>query len=437
MITKQIFKHLLKRHITVGLVITTMSTLLPIQPSVAQEISLREAIEYTLQQHPNLRVFSIKHQQLMGAKQSATLKPAMELELEVENFAGSGNFQSFDSAETTVALSSVIELGNQRRSRIATVDARQQSLAMEQQVQALQLVAETTRRFVDVLAAQAHRQLAQEAEVLAQTALQAAQRRVDEGASARAEALRAEAALAQAQLATMMADSEIEITQWRLAEMWAAESIAFQRASGDILQLPQSQTPQQFMDRLQHNAHVQQLASEVQMRQAELELVKTNNSTDMRWRIGVRQLQAEGENALVAGVSVPLFNSRRNSGEVLTAQAKLTEAQLQQQTLQTQLRTHLLALIAANRSDSEKARTLRSEVIPLLQQAQSDAESAYQRGFYSYLELVAARQELIQAQRQLIDSAADALRTQADIEQLTAEPLSLPNYTTESLEVRQ
>lgn len=410
---------------------------IPHSSVAADGMNLHTAIDLTLRQHPELRVFKVRQQQLEGARQTAALKPALEMELEVENFAGSDNFQSLDSAETTVALSSVIELGSQRKNRIAAIDARQQRLDVEQQIQALELMAETTRRFITLLAAQAYRQLAKEAESLAQSSLQAVQRRVKEGASPRAEALRAEAALAQAQLAIAQANSEMEIAKLRLVEMWAGDIAAVDRASGDLLQLPKPQSQQEFVNRLQNNAHMQRLANEVMIRQAELKLAKADAGTDVQWRIGVKQFQANDETAMVAGVSVPLFSARRHRGDIAEAEANLTEAQVQRQAAQLQLRTHLLTLLTANRTRYEKVHQLRNDIIPLLQQAQADAESSYRRGLYSYLELVAARQDLIQAQRTLIDTSADALNLQADIEQLTAEPLSLSSYSAIEPEVSQ
>lgn len=411
--------------------------LIPYSSLAAGDLNLHTAIDLTLRQHPELRVFTVRQQQLQGARQTAALKPALEVELEVENFAGSDNFKSFDSTETTVALSSAVELGNQRKSRVAAIDARQQRLDVEQQIQALELMAETTRRFVTLLAAQAYRQLAIEAEALAQRSLQAVQRRVKEGASPRAEALRAEAALAQAQLAISQAASEAEIAKLRLVEMWAGDIAAFNRASGDLLKLPKPQSQQELINRLQSNARMQRLVNEVMIRQAELKLAKADAGTDVRWRIGVKQFQANDETAMVAGVSVPLFSGRRHRGDIAEAEANLTEAQVQRQAAQLQLRTHLLTLLTANRTHYEKVQQLRDEIIPLLQQAQADAESAYRRGLYSYLELVAARQDLIEAQRTLIDTSADALNLQADIEQLTAEPLSSSSYSAIAPEVNQ
>lgn len=403
--------------------------LVPHDTITAQDLNLNQAIDLALRQHPDLPVFNARQQQLQGARQTAALKPALEMELEVENFAGSNNFKSFDSAETTVALSSVIELGNQRNSRIAAADAREQQLNVERQIQALEVMAETTRRFVNSLTAQAHHELALEAEALAENALQTVQRRVKEGASPRAEALRAEAALAQARLTIAQAASEVEIAKLQLARMWAGDPAAFDSVSGDLLQLPQPQSQQAFVNRLENNAHMQRLVNGIAIRRAELKLAKANGNTDVRWRVGVKQFQQDDQNALVAGLSVPLFSGRRNRGEIIEAEAKLTEAQVQRQAAQLELRTHLLTLLTANQTHYEKVRQLRNHVIPLLQQAQADAQVAYRRGLYSYLELVAAQQDLIQARRNLIDTAAEALGLQADIEQLTAAPMTLPGYS--------
>ncbi len=55
------------------------------------------------------------------------------------------------------------------------------------------------------------------------------------------------------------------------------------------------------------NPAIEIFASEERLREAELQLAKTQSSTDIGWSVGVRQFQDTDDTALVAGVSIPLL----------------------------------------------------------------------------------------------------------------------------------
>jgi len=95
-------------------------------------ITLAAAIDKTFSRNPELQLFAYQKQQISGLTESADQGPALELGLEIENVAGSGHFSGFDAAETTLALSSVIELGDKRELRTATLATRAQTLQLEQ-----------------------------------------------------------------------------------------------------------------------------------------------------------------------------------------------------------------------------------------------------------------------------------------------------------------
>lgn len=391
----------------------------------AADIDLNTAIKRTLDHNPELQTFVFKHQQLEGERLNARLRPPLAVGVEIENLAGSDEFKSVDAAETTIALSSVIELGGQRDSRLAAVNAREQKLLMEQQALALALVAETTRRYIDLLAAQSEQRIATDAQTLAQTTLQAVQRRVREGASPRADALRAQAALARTQLAIADTDNQQSKALNQLALLWGRNNIDFDWVVGDLLQLTPPVASTNFAERLQNNPQVRLLADNIRLQQAELSLAQSRDNPNLHWRVGVRQFQQANAAALVAGIDIPLFSGGRNRGNHLIAEANLNSARQQQDNNLRELQTRLLNLSNDYATHFNQAAVLREQIIPALEQALADADLAYQRGLYSYLELVAANQDLIDAQHKLIDTAADALRLQADIEQLIAEPLSL------------
>ena len=67
---------------------------------------------------------------------------------------------------------------------------------------------------------------------------------------------------------------------------------------------------------------------------------------------------------------------------------------------------------------------LRDAVIPRLEYALDDTRDAYRAGRYSYLELIAARQELINARLALVNAARRAHLNRIELERLAGAELS-------------
>jgi cobalt-zinc-cadmium efflux system outer membrane protein len=385
-------------------------------------LTLESAMELTLAQNPQLRVFDFRDEALQGQAETAALKPALEIGADIENIVGTGNLQGIDGTELTVSVSSVIELGNKRDARMASIGARRGQLDAERQVEALDLLGEVTRRYIDNLAAQNRLTLAQDAVALARETLQIVQDRAAAGATPEAEVLRAEAALSQAELLVSAEESQLTYAQVALAALWGETNPTFESVTGNLYQIDQTAGFESLFSRVENNPFIMVFASEQRMLEAEVRLARTQSMADPRWSLGARRLQEGGDVGLVAGFSMPLFSATRNSGAVRSAIAARDEVEATLLSLRTQLfnafQNRQQALVTID--------TLQTRTIPLLTEALSETQAAYESGRYSYLEWVTARQELLTARSALIDAASAALRHGADIEQLTAEPLLPP-----------
>ncbi len=408
------------------LVLTTLVLLLMMKPVFAQTVNtsltLEMAIEKTLQNNPELNLFVTQRKSLDGQQYTANLRPALEIGVEVENIGGSGELKGTDQAETTLALSSFIELGNKRQKRLAVIDARRSKLTMEQQIKALALLAEVTRNYIAVLAAQETLALADQAALIADDALLSVEQRVQAGATTRAEALRAQALKIQAQQQRQRADTQLAVAKSELVLMWGQTEIDFDRLSGDLYAVGGLIDVDNFESQLLQNPVVALYASELLLREAELRLAQSQSSPNVEWQVGARQMQESGDSALVFGVSVPLFSNQRSRGTVQSAQTNVLETQQRKEFAVLQLQSRLMNLVKQQQQAVDQVQELQQRIVPLLEEAATEARTAYERGRYRYLDWIAAQQELISGQQELITTATRALQLRAEIEQLTASP---------------
>jgi len=395
---------------------------------VEHTLELSSAIKRTLGQSPSLRVFKFRNMALKGQKETASLHPAYEVGFEAENFSGSGDFSGSDNVEITVSLSSVIEMGDKRTARVNVVNSSHAQLEAQRQVKVLELLGEVIRRYVDILAAQERVSLAEEGAQLAQNTLSEVTKRAKRGATPEAEVKRAQAAAGQARLTVSSERQQLEYFKVALAALWGEKTPSFSMVEGSLYQFGKDVEFQKLYARVKQNPAIQVFATEERLKEAEVRLAKTQASTDIRWSIGLRQFNETDDTAITAGFSVPLFSSKRSSGSIASAMAARDEVLVQKEVTILKLHTQLFRAYGNRQQAIVTAKDLQSNIIPSLEQALKETKKAYQRGRYSYLDYVTARQELITARRTLIDAGSAALRYGADIEQLTAEPLPASQY---------
>jgi cobalt-zinc-cadmium efflux system outer membrane protein len=143
---------------------------------------LKSAIKRALINNPQLHEFNFRQRMIAGEPKAAALRPGYTVEVEVENFLGSGDVSGTKDVEFTINLSSVIEMVDKLHARTNISDVKHQRLVVEKKVRSLGILAEVMRRYIDVLAGQETVNAVNEAEQLARYTYQAVIRRVEAGA---------------------------------------------------------------------------------------------------------------------------------------------------------------------------------------------------------------------------------------------------------------
>lgn len=391
--------------------------------STQASLTLPIAIQRTLEQNPTLKVFEFRQSALQGEIETARLKPAYELEFEAENFAGTGELSGFSGAELTIALSSVIEMGEKQSARVGLVSQSQSVLTTQREVMSLELMGDVTRRYVEVLAGQEKVSLGTEALRLADETLKIVKKRVAAGATPSAEVKRALAAHGQAQLSLQAEQQRVEYLKRSLAAFWGENKFTFSNVKGNLFAFGVDDDFESLYAKVEQNPAMQILHDKVRLKDAELRLAKTESTANIHWSVGMRRSQELQDTSLVASFSMPLFAEKRNSGAVSRALAERSRVSQEKEATKLRFRNQLFRAYSNRKQAIVSAKTLQSNVIPALEQALKETQSAYLKGRYGYLEFVSARQELLSARSALIDAGAAALIYGSEIEQLTRESL--------------
>jgi cobalt-zinc-cadmium efflux system outer membrane protein len=387
-------------------------------------LTLSDAMSRAMAQNPRLQVFDLRLDGLQGRRITADLSPALEVGAEVENFLGTADARGLVGAELTLTLSSTLELGGQRQARVSAVDSRRELVEAERRAETLDLLGQVAQRFVATLALQEKLQLAADAVSLAQSTLDIVTRRANQGATSQAEVLRARAALTQGQIEQSRLQSELVSRKMALALLWGDTSAEFGQLQGDLFQFGSSDSFETLFQRVSDSPAIQVYASEQRVREAEIQLARSQSESDIGWQVGVRRREDTDDFAFTAGFSVPLFPVQLNRVEVRAARAARDEVRYLRETTLLNLHSYLFDAYQQRQQSIAAVERIRNEMLPDLSEALTQTREAYESGRYSYVEWMAAQRELLAAQRALVDSAATALLNQALIEQLTAQPLA-------------
>lgn len=392
--------------------------------SAQEALTLQEVSRRTIQNSPELQVFQWRLRAVDGLRQTADLRPGFELGMEAENILGSGDFSGTDRAEYTLSLSSIIELGGKRHSRVAVANSRYALAEIEREARALDLLGQVTQRFIAVLALQEKLQVSEEATRLAELSWQSVKQRVERGAAPDAERLRAQSTLTQARLRRSAIETGLASRRMTLAAFWGSETTDFEELAGDLYAFEPAEAFDVLYQRVAASPTLQVFATEERLRDAELELARSQSSSNVQWSLGIKHFDYTGDSAFTADVSIPLFSGRRNQGEVKAALAEREMVAYRKQSSLLALRARLFEAWQTHQQAVAATKQMRESVLPALEEALTQTREAYERGRYRYIDLVSAQHELFDARLAMIDAASTALLNQALIEQLTAEPLA-------------
>jgi len=397
-------------------------------PSPPAPLTLDEAIGRVARLHPDLRLPALQRAAAEARHDGVGFKPPLAFGVEVENVLGTGTRRGFDGSEVTVSLAGVLERGGKLDARRAVAQANLDVVAPQREIARLDLMAEVARRYLAVTAADNRHRIALDDIEQRRRAVQAARLRLQAGASPASTLLTAQAALAQAELDRDRAIEAGRAARLSLAALWNAREADFDAVSGDPLQLPAVQDFRQLAQLLADTPELALIAGQARVREAQLQLARSQQRGDVSWQLGVRNDRASGDTALVGGFNLPLGGTRRAEPEIRAAQAELAMTALERESRALQLHATLAEAHGRYRTARLEVWRLDSDVLPQLQRAEKSAETAWRAGAISYLEWAQLQAMRVEARQRQLDAALAAQTALIEIQRLTGQPLLATAY---------
>ena len=386
-------------------------------------LTLREALALALTGNPELAPFAWQVRANEARVLQAGLRHNPELGLQVEDIAGTGEFQGFREAQTTLQLSQVIELGGKRAARAEVASQARGLTQSEYELKRVEVLGDVAQRFIQVVANQHALDLALTNRQLAADALRTVEERVTAGKGSALEEKKAQVALARGELLIEGARHELRAARKKLAASWRSTRPVFEKAEADLFARKPVPAFEALVDRISKSPEIARWVSEKKLREAEIKLADARRVPNVTAWGGTRRLEGPGEQSFLLGFSMPLQFFDRNQGAAAEARALLGRTEAEQQAAEIRLGIVLLGLYEEMAHDAHVMEGLQKEILPKAEDSLAISRDGFAQGRFSYLEVLDAQRTIFDVKQEYIRAATAYHQFLVEMERLTGQPI--------------
>ena len=367
---------------------------------IQARLTLQQALQLTLKHNSQLAAYPFYIRQLEAQYNQAGISPAAMAEIKLANNTA------------TLTLSQSIELGNKRHARIRLTSAKQLQLQAEFEITKLDILAETSRRYYQLLALQKQKVLLSTRIGQEQRALKIIKKRAKAGGVAQADVATMELGLARSNNTFEQLKYEIALQKNWLSAMWLSQGSLSQTHDnavlGSLSKLPilpnkeaLTQIIKQGIEQLPDYRYQIALA---RLADQQVALNKANGRANVNLGLGLRHNDSNNQQSLVLTASMPINFSNPNRGRIAIAQAGQALSQQQLADKRLQLSIELNRIGATLEKELQQAKEINNRLLPLASELLSSTQKAYRQGQYTVLQWIDAQNQVFNLEQDLINS---------------------------------
>jgi len=398
------------------------TALMPAEPTGV--LTLRNALALALLHSPHLTTAAWEIRAREAESIQADILPNPELGAEFENFGGSGDFSGLNGAEATLVLSQLVELGGKRSKRLTEASRERDLAAWDYEARRISVFTDVSKAFFNVVAAQQTVALADTLVGVAKDVLESVQRRVKAGASSPVEESRARVELETVRVARARAARTLTVERVNLAATWGATHPVFAEVIGDFENTPPPPSFDLLLGLLEQSPDIARWATELQQRQAAVDLARAEGVPDLRLGAGIRHFRDTEDTAFLVGLSIPLPLFDQNQGATQAAEWRLSKAHEERRAVAVELNMNLSATYEALMAAYDEVQALRISILPEARSAFTESQNAYTRGSMRLTDVLDTQRTLFELQSRYFSVLAAYHASAADLERLIGEPLA-------------
>ncbi len=363
-----------------------------------QTLTLSDVLTRTIGYDPTARAGAARIRAAEANLDQADTRPNPVLGIEMEDFAGSGNYSRFDETSTTLYYEELWERGGKRKARTDIAGAELTLAEKRRTANLLDLAAEAQAAWIEALAAQVAATLAEDRLAAVKQIGREFQRRADRALDPQFAHERILATLSQAQIDSAQAVLTAQTARATLASYWGGDG-NFRLDETEFTRLAM------YGELDDDPTDLALLTAARETAAARVRFEKANSVQDVSLRAGLRHFSADDDVAVVFGVSIPLGIYDTNRGGIERAQAEQLAAEIEIAAARNRRQREIARLIAAQSAGADEINQLDAEVLPRLERAVELVRQGFNRGgtAFSLLEVTEIQRALTDAYSRRIE----------------------------------
>ena len=380
-------------------------------PSLAETVSLNQAVAKALEAAPLLRAEEAGIAAARAGKVQADVRPNPSVTVEAENFVGTGPYSVLRRAEVTATYNQPIERGGKRAARVALAEREIGVASASAEVTRLELAAAVQRSFLNILIARQIEAIAKQQLSIEEGLQSEALRRVRGYKDPLFVETRAAARVAQAQIAVEQSQAQLRNARDALASFWGGNGDDLD-VVGELVLGGNQKIELAEADQALEEARVARASAAVIVEQ-------TRKTQDYTVNGGTRFIKGTNDIALVAGITIPLGRFDRNQGNIERARAERLRLELTAEANRLERLRRRASLGAEADRALSRADAIRSEVYPRVAKTLAQVREGYNRGGFSFRDMQDAADAIIVAQDKWLTAMIEYRDLQTELDRLT------------------
>ncbi len=362
---------------------------------IPSKLTLPQAIDLALEQHPEIRAAEAKVKGGEGLVQQAGLRPNPNFTFQIENwrFYGEPALQPGRDMDWFAYLSQPIETGNKRRLRVELSRAESARYQWDKQVLIWKIRQTVKQSFWKTMAAQKELDLAMAVQSDFQTVLQYHQNRFEQGALAEADLIKVRLEGERLDLSTQNALMNSEQARIELLKTMAIPGVShtWQLIAPEFSVLPsEGISLKELLEKAGRNrGEIRTLQLQQEEVESRLSLQKSQAKPNLEAILGYKR--TEGWNTLLGGISIPIPFFDRNQGNLLSSQQEIRQIREQSRAALLQAEKEIEQAVAALRRRHLILRQLQKGMVERAEESWMIALAAYREGGSDLLRLLDAQ----------------------------------------------
>ena len=412
---RHFFGHLARAMAALGLGVSVWLT----AASAASANDLATAIRKALAADPRIAAAHVEVEATQGAIVQAGKRPNPELQVELEDFLGTGEYRGFDKAVLTISLQQKFERGDKRGARLAVAFGKEEVANAEIAVVMREIITQTKIDYIQVLGAQQRIELLGRSTKRFEDLLPLLKRRVEAGASPPADLSRGELAIGKAKVAVDKARAELQAARRQLVSNWSG-------TLAEVASVP---------GRLRHNGHqlaalqgllaslddhpvIRAWSAVYAQREGELRLQRATAVPDLTASVGVKRIYDTDDTAFRIGGSMPLPIHDRNEGAIQEAERRLAKIEHEREAARRLLKRRIIDAYGELEVACVEARRLAEAAIPVARRAAENVQGGFDQGRLTVKELLDAVRDQYDVEVQQLEADIRCHAAAAKVETL-------------------